>query len=145
MEMCIPNTRPSSSQKSRPPYMTARARLKEKKKSFRQWRRSNDGKDYILYAKARNQVKWECRRAEKEFERKIASEAKAFNKYARSKMKTRIQITNLTDKAGNLVTSDKYKANLVGFHKRGPHQHAQLRRKSLRPTSLRVRYHTRNG
>lgn len=92
-------------------------KVKEKKKCFRQWRRSNDGKDYILYAKARNQAKWECRRAEKKFERKIASEAKtnpkAFYKYARSKMKTRVRITNLTDEAGNLVTSDKDKANLM--------------------------------
>ena len=114
----MPKTRPPSP-KHIPPCMTARARLKvkEKKKCFRQWRRSIDGKDYLLYAKARNQAKWECRRAEKEFEQIIASEAKinpkAFYKYARSKMKTRVRISNLTDEAGNLVTSDKDKLNFM--------------------------------
>ena len=118
MEKIMPKTRPPSP-KHRPPCMTARARLKvkEKKKCFRQWRRSIDGKDYLLYAKARNQAKWECRRAEKEFEQIIASEAKinpkALYRYARSKMKTRVRISNLTDEAGNLVTSDKDKLNFL--------------------------------
>ena len=73
--------------------------------------------NYLMYAKAQNQAKWECRRAEKEFEKKIASEAKtnpqAFYKYAQSKMKTRVWITNLSDDAGNLITNDKEKANLM--------------------------------
>ena len=65
-------------------------------------------KDFLAYAKARNQAK--CRQEERDFEKRIASEAKtnpkAFYKYAQSKMSTRVRITNLTDDDGNLVTDD---------------------------------------
>ncbi len=119
MDKFIPKTRPTQNGKKRPPYMTAKARskVKEKKKTFRAWKRSADGKDYLTYAKARNQAKWACRQAERDFERRIAREAKtnpkAFYKYAQSKMKTRARITNLTDEDGNLVTDDKEKADLM--------------------------------
>jgi len=119
MDKFIPKTRPRNDRKKRPPYMTAKARekVKEKKKMFRIWKGSRDGKDYLKYAKARNQAKWACRQAEKDFEKKIASEAKsnpkAFYKYANSKMKTRVRITNLTDDDGNVVTDDKEKADLM--------------------------------
>ncbi len=33
-------------------------------------------KDYEKYAKARNQARWECRKAKKIFERTLAKEAK---------------------------------------------------------------------
>ena len=91
--------------------------MNEKKKTFRIWKRSGDEKDYLTYAKARNQAKWACRQAERDFEKRIASEAKtnpkAFYKYAQSKMRTRVRITNLTDDDGNLVTDDTEKADLM--------------------------------
>ena len=76
MDQYIPKTRPTRNGKKRPPYMTAKARDKVngKKKTFRIWKRSGDGKDYLTYAKARNQAKWACRQAERDFEKRIASE-----------------------------------------------------------------------
>jgi len=47
----------------------------------------------------RNQAKWERRKAQKEFEKKLAKESKknpkAFYKYAHSKLKTRTGIAHL--------------------------------------------------
>ena len=35
-----------------------------------------EGKDYDAYAKARNQAKWEIRKAKREYEKKIAMDSK---------------------------------------------------------------------
>ena len=101
--------------------MTAKAleKVKEKKKKFSTWRNSRDNTDYLLYSSARNQAKWECRKAEKDFEKdsekKIAREAKtnakAFYRYAQSKLKTRSRLSDLLSTDGELITSDKGKAN----------------------------------
>ena len=55
--------------------MTAKAleKVKEKTKKFSTWRNSRDNTDYLLYSRARNQAKSECRKAKKDCEKKIAS------------------------------------------------------------------------
>ena len=117
MDKHIPKTRPNTNRKKRPLYMTAKAleKVKEKKKKFNTWRNSRDNTDYLLYSRARNQAKWECRKAEKDFEKKIAREAKtnpkAFYRYAQSKLKTRSRLSDLLSTDGELITSDKGKAN----------------------------------
>ena len=79
--------------RSAPVYMTTHARSKvtTKNRAFSTWSRTRRGQDYKYYTKARNQAKWECRKAQREFERKLAKECKqnpkAFFKYA--KLKTR--------------------------------------------------------
>ena len=69
------------------------------------------------YTKARNQVKCECRRAERDFEIKLALESKqnpkAFYRYAQSKLKTRSAIAQLMQNDGSLRTSDKDKASVL--------------------------------
>ena len=59
----------------------------------------------------RNQAKWECRKAQKEFEKKLAKESKknpiAFYKYAQSKLKTRTAIAHLAREDGSLTTTEK--------------------------------------
>jgi len=59
----------------------------------------------------RNQTKWECRKAQKEFEKKLAKESKknpkAFYKYAQSKLKTRTGIAHLAREDGSLTTTEK--------------------------------------
>jgi len=60
------------------------------------------------------QAKWECCKAQKEFEKKLAKESKknpkAFYKYAQSKLKTRTGIAHLAQENGNLTKTDKQKA-----------------------------------
>ena len=113
----IPKSKPH--QISRPIYMTAKARekVKTKNKTFHTWRRTRDGNDYRIYTKARNQAKWECRKAEREFEKKLAKECKdnpkAFYRYAKSKMKTRSEIAHLTREDGSLTATDKDKAEVL--------------------------------
>jgi hypothetical protein len=78
---------------------------------------TRDGKDYQLYARARNQAKSACRRALKDHEKDIAKSAKknpkAFYAYAKSKMKTQDTIPDLKDSGGTLYTSDLGKADVL--------------------------------
>ena len=57
-----------------PIYMTAKAREKArlKKAVLSTWRYTRSGQDYKQYTKARNQAKWEYRKAQKELEKKLA-------------------------------------------------------------------------
>ena len=63
-------------------------RIRKKKEAFRRYFDTKEGKDYTAYTKARNQAKWETRKAHQSFEKKIANEAKlnpkAFYRYANS-------------------------------------------------------------
>ena len=117
MDKFIPKSRPN--QKKRPIFMNTKAteEIKEKKKTFQRWRETCNPRDYKKYTKARNQVKWECRRAERDFEQKLALESKqnpkAFYRYAQSKLKTRSAISQLLQNDGSLTTSDKDKANVL--------------------------------
>jgi beta-lactamase class D len=53
---------------------------KEKKTNFQRWRETCNPRDYKKYSTARNQAKWEYRKGEKEFEKKLAHEAKQNSK-----------------------------------------------------------------
>jgi len=44
--------------------------IKEKKTNFRSWGETCNPMDYQKYAKAKNQAKWECQKAEKDFHKK---------------------------------------------------------------------------
>jgi len=61
-----------------PTYMTAKAREKVrlKKVALSTWWCTRSVQDYKQYTKARNHLKWECHRAQKEFEKKLAKESK---------------------------------------------------------------------
>ena len=118
MDKHIPKSRPQKqNEKKRPLYMTAKARekVKWKKTAFSTWRSTRSGRDYKEYTKARNQAKWECRKAQRDFEKKLAKESKknpkAFYKYAQSKLKTRTGIAHLIKEDGSLTTTDKQKAD----------------------------------
>ena len=66
-----------------------------------------------------NQAKRECRKAQKEFEKKLAKESKkdqkTFYKYAQSKLKTRTGIAHLAREDGSLTTTDKQKADVLNI------------------------------
>ena len=75
-----------------------------------------DVKDYAKYAKARNQARWECRKAKKIFERTLAKEAKrnpkAIFSYVNSKLKTKTGIADLDIETGK-ATTDNEKAEAL--------------------------------
>jgi hypothetical protein len=92
-------------------------KVRLKRKAYQRYLQTREGTDYLEYCKARNQVKRSCRRAIREFEKKIAAEAKnnpkAFYAYARSKLKTKEGIADLEDGKGSTATSDEDKANVL--------------------------------
>ena len=108
-----------TSQKARKPLWlneAAIAKLKKKHHAYRRYMETQEGKDYEDYAKARNQAKWECKKAVRDLEKKIAAEArtnpKAFFSYAKSKMKSKSGIADLIHE-GETATTNKDKANML--------------------------------
>ncbi len=106
--------------KNRLPLWTnerALVKVKKKREAFKRYLHTREGKDYLLYAQARNQAKHESRKAVQIFESKVAQQAKtnpkAFFAYAKSKLKTRDGIADLEDREGNVATSDSEKAQLL--------------------------------
>lgn len=78
--------------------------LKKVRKKHAAWRRfvtTKDGKDYTAYCRARNHAKWETTKAVKEFEKRVAKEAKrnlkAFYRYVSSQTKSRTGIPDLEE------------------------------------------------
>jgi hypothetical protein len=96
---------------------TAIRKIKKKRHAYQRYLQTKEGSDYSAYAQARNQAKWACRKAVRDFERKLAQEAKtnpkAFYAYARSKLKTKEGIADLEDGDGGVATSDAEKAEVL--------------------------------
>ena len=121
VESCIPKSRAQKeTTKNRLPLWTnekALIKVKKKKEAYKRYTETREGKEYLAYAKARNQAKQECRNAVRNFEQQIAAEAKsnpkAFYAYASSKLKTRETIADLEDEKGKTVTSNLGKAELL--------------------------------
>ena len=96
------------------------AKVKAKRKAWRNYLKTKSMNDYKIYAKLRNQARWETRRANSEFEKKIATEAKqnpkAFWNYTRKKTTIRQPVQDLVvegDVEGNKITSAKGKADAL--------------------------------
>ena len=89
-------------------------KIKKKKEAFRRYLNTKEGKDYTVYTKARNQAKWETRKAHQSFEKKIANEAKLNPKasywYASSKLKVKSGISDLKNDKGENISDDGLKA-----------------------------------
>ncbi len=92
-------------------------KVRKKKESFDRYKDSLDGQEYVAYARARNQAKWACRKAVRDFEKILAKEVKhnvkAFYNYANSKLKTRSQVGDLVMENGKRTSSDKEKAETL--------------------------------
>ena len=48
----------------------AMKKVRKKRQAYQRYLETREGKDYIAYTKARNQVKWNCKRAMRDFENK---------------------------------------------------------------------------
>ena len=106
----IPQSSQSSKKVGRPKWMNSHVleKVKEKSRRYKNYRSTQDGVDYLAYARIRKQARWECRKTKKEFERSLAKEAKSNPKavfsYANSRMKTRSGIADLETEEGTSVT-----------------------------------------
>ena len=78
---------------------------------------TKEGKDYLEYAKARNQAGAACKNAIKQYEKSKAKKArsnpKAFYAYANSKLKTKEGVADLVDEDGHTVTNNEDKVNIL--------------------------------
>ena len=103
---------------NRPMWMnnTALVKVKSKNEAYKCYRNTMDVKDYEKYAKARNQARWECRKAKKIFQRTLAKDAKRNPKdifsYVNSKLKTKTGIADLDIETGK-ATTDSEKAEAL--------------------------------
>ena len=68
----IPHTKPKRSGKPKLLWMTHEAldKLREKNRAFKRYRNTRSDHGYSMYARARNQAKWICNRAKRDFEKK---------------------------------------------------------------------------
>jgi len=120
---CVPKSKGTNKNqlkiKKKPLWMNEKAliKIKKKKAAFKRYMETKEGKDYLMYAKVRNQASTECKRAIKEYERSLAKKAqcnpKAFYAYANSKLKTKQGVADLTDGEGNTATNNKDKADTL--------------------------------
>ncbi len=74
-----------------------------------------------MYARARNQAKWECQKARKAFEKEVAKKSKdspkAFWQYVNTKIKNKHNVADLNTEGG-VASSDQQKAKaLSDFYK----------------------------
>jgi ribosomal protein S20 len=120
VKLCVPKRRVTSGRSHRKPlWMNGKAldKVRKKRQAFQRYLETQEGKEYKEYAKFRNQAKWEMKKAMKEFERKIAQEAKAnpkaFFKYAQSKLKTRVSVSDLKKPDGSLTSNSFEKADTL--------------------------------
>jgi len=110
----------SNGQKPRKPlWMNSgvMAKLKQKRAAFKRYLETREGRDYQEFAKSRNQAKWEVRKAKREFEKKVALQAKtnpkAFYAYANSKLKTRAGVSDLLKPDGTTTETNQEKAEVL--------------------------------
>ena len=67
MSKAIPQSSLSSKKVGRPKCMNSHVleKVKEKSRRYKKYRSTQDGVDYLAYARIRNQARWECRKANK--------------------------------------------------------------------------------
>ena len=123
LEKCanhIPMTNQSTTARRQDaPWMNDRVKnkIKEKKEAYKAKIQNNCDETRKNYSQKCNQVKWECRKAKREYERKIAlnakSNPKAFYKYANGKMKVRAAVGDLKRPDGGIAQTNMEKAETL--------------------------------
>ena len=114
----VPLSRPPRG-RLKPKWMTERAltKLNHKKEAFTLYKATRDASDYTKYTKARNQAKWECRKAIRNHEKSIAQASKespkAFFNFAKSKLKTVVGVADLSKPDGSVASLDIDKENTL--------------------------------
>ena len=114
----IPHTKPGRYKKPKNIWMTQEAleKIRAKNRAFKTYCNDRSVSNYNIYSRMRNQAKWECNKAKKNFEKKIAAESKknpkGFYKYVNQNLKTRPSVADL-EVDGKTVTEDQAKAEIL--------------------------------
>ena len=115
----VPKRKLSSSKNKRKFHapITLLDKVRLKRTAFKKYKKYPTLQNYNEYARARNQVKWEVRKAKKSKERSIAQSMKKnpklFFRYVNSKIKSREGVSNLRKDDGNLTENDKEKTEVL--------------------------------
>ena len=118
-ERYIPKIKGGKKDRRKPLWLNDKAltKVKKKREAYKRYMETREGKDYLLYVKARNQAKAECRKSVKQHEKEIAKAAKsnpkAFYAYAKNKLQTREGVADLRDYDGYCATTDTEKAEML--------------------------------
>ena len=110
----------TSNNKRRSPFWMNKLALSKVRRKHGAWKRyleTKSGEDYLKYTRARNQARNATRKAQKEYESKIAKSTKtnpkAFYKYVHSKTKAKSKIPDIkVPNTGNTTTSDEEKSEV---------------------------------
>ena len=119
MNRHIPKINIKEKKKFKPCWMNNKILRKIKKKyyAFKRFLITGQGREYDKYIRQRNSCKKEIKKAKRKHEENIAKNCKEdpsrFWKYVNEKCKTNVGISSLKDEDGNLITSDKGKAELL--------------------------------
>ena len=119
MNKHIPKTEIKDEKRTKPCWMNNKVfrRIKKKYHAYKRYLVTKQGKEYEKYIRERNKCAKEIKKAKKKHEKNIAKDCKEnpskFWKYVNSKCKSNIGISSLKDKKGNLITSDKGRAELL--------------------------------
>lgn len=119
MDKHIPKMKVSNKPRNRKKSIpsTLLEKIREKRRTFKVYKKNRTQANYNKYARARNQVKWMSRKHEKLNEVKIAKEAKtnpkSFYQYVSSNIKPKESVANLMDSDGNMTRSNEDKANVL--------------------------------
>ena len=93
------------------------ASVRKKYRLFRRWLNTRNGEDYLEYIKARNKARKDCRKAQRNLEKKLAKEAKTNPngvwKYTKTKTSCRSGIADLDKGDGTKTKSDSEKAEVL--------------------------------
>ena len=115
----IPKSNRKDTKSVKPCWMNNKVLRKIKKKyyAYKRYLITKEGREYEEYIRRRNESTKEVRKAKKKHERNIAKESKEnpskFWKYVNEKCKSNVGISSLKDDKGNLITTDKGKADLL--------------------------------
>ena len=92
-------------------------KVRLKRSAYKYYKKYPTTKNYNIYCKFRNQVKWETRKSvilkEKSIAKQVKTNPKLFYQYVSSKIKTRDPISNLKKSDGTLTTNNQEKADVL--------------------------------
>ena len=116
-EACIPKKKRRNNTK--PLWMDRNAMrvIRKKRRLWKQYCSTSDYESYLAYKQVQNFTKSVIRKAKKDFEKKLAANAKknpkAFYRYINSTCKTQSKVGPLKDSAGNIQTDDSTQAEIL--------------------------------
>ena len=116
-EACIPKKRRRNHNK--PLWMNQNAMrvIRKKRRLWKHYCTTKDYQSYLAYKQGQNFTKSVIRKAKKDFEKKLAANAKknpkAFYRYVNSTCKTKSKVGPLKDATGNIQTDDATQAGIL--------------------------------